>query len=154
MPKRLPAYDMTPNQERLAGLPGAAWGKFTRYLEIGLDRYATRQVDWFENGYALRYDRDHYVDEFGTLADLRYSGNWTRWWPDSQSTREVVPDLPALDLDDHRRATKLTFQISFGSVGTVMCRIFRADTAEKPAENRKTGAYALRIRSGRIQQRV
>jgi hypothetical protein len=53
-------------------------------LEIGLDRYATRQVDWFENGYALRYDREHYIDEFGTLADLRYSSKWKRWWPDSK----------------------------------------------------------------------
>jgi hypothetical protein len=75
---------MTPNQERMAGLPGATWGKFTRYLEIGADRYATRQVDRFENGYALRYDREHYIDEFGTLADLRYSSKWKRWWPNSQ----------------------------------------------------------------------
>lgn len=79
-----PLYDMTSNQGRLAGLPGSTWGPFTRYLEIGVDRYATRQVDWFANGYALRYDRDHYTDEFGTLADLRYSWKWKRWWPRSQ----------------------------------------------------------------------
>src|SRR5438876_495233 len=82
--QQLPMYDMTPNQERLVGLPGATWGKFTRYLEIGVDRHATRQVDWFENGYALRYNREHYIDEFGTLADLRYSSKWKRWWPNSE----------------------------------------------------------------------
>lgn len=78
-------YDMTPDQERLSGLPGAEWGTFTRYLEVGPDRYATRQVDMFANGHALRYDRDHYIDEFGTLADLRYSSKWTRWWPNSRA---------------------------------------------------------------------
>jgi hypothetical protein len=83
--EQFPAYSVSPNQERLEGLPGATWGTFTRYLEIGSDRYVTRQVDWFENGYALRYDREHYVDEFGMLGNLRYTGRWKRWWPQSES---------------------------------------------------------------------
>jgi hypothetical protein len=83
MQLKSPLYDKTPDQEILEGLPASSWGKFTRYLEIAEDRYANRQVDWFENGYALRYDREHYVDEFGKLADLRYSRKWHRWWPNS-----------------------------------------------------------------------
>jgi hypothetical protein len=85
---QFPVYERTPGQTRLAGLPGAEWGQFTRYLEIAADRYATRQVDCFENGYALRYDRTHYMDEFGTLADMRYSAKWQRWWPNTEAISE------------------------------------------------------------------
>lgn len=83
MSVQLPLYDKTRDNDVLEGLPASGWGKFTRYLEIAADRYANRQVGWFENGYALRYDREHYVDEFGKLADLRYSDQWHRWWPNS-----------------------------------------------------------------------
>ena len=79
-----PIYDRTPDQEVLAGRLAASWGKFTRFLEVGPDRYATRQVDVFENGHALRYDRIHYIDEYGALADLRYTAKWQRWWPNSE----------------------------------------------------------------------
>ena len=105
MTVQLPLYDKTPDNEVLDGLPASGWGKFTRYLEIATDRYVSRQVDWFENGYALRYDREHYVDQFGMLADLRYSEDWHQWWPNSVpidqaefegiwSSAEHTPALP------------------------------------------------------------
>ncbi|HWL09061.1 MAG TPA: hypothetical protein VNQ76_11680 [Planctomicrobium sp.] len=42
---------------------------FSRYIEIASDGYANRQVDVYENGYTLRYDRDQWVDDFDMLAD-------------------------------------------------------------------------------------
>jgi hypothetical protein len=52
-----------------------SWGRFTRYLEIGEDLRAVRQVDVFKNGSMLRYDRSHWVDDFGVLADARLNRN-------------------------------------------------------------------------------
>jgi hypothetical protein len=49
--------------------PMCSWGTLTRYLEVAEDLYASRHVDVFENGYSPRYDRAHWVDDFGTLAD-------------------------------------------------------------------------------------
>ena len=61
--------------------PVRSWGLFIRYLEIGDDLYAVRHVDVFANGHALRYDRVHWVDDYGMLADMRYSSKWKKWWP-------------------------------------------------------------------------
>jgi hypothetical protein len=60
--------------------PMRSWGAFTRYIEIGDDLYATRHVDAYENGYTLRYDRIHWADGFGILADMRHSKKCDRWW--------------------------------------------------------------------------
>jgi hypothetical protein len=61
--------------------PCASWGEFERHLEIGDDLYAVRHVDVFANGYALRYDRVHWVDDFGVLADAPYDRDkWMEWW--------------------------------------------------------------------------
>jgi hypothetical protein len=81
-------YNKSAPQKRRTGLPGEEWGCFVRYLEIGDDSYATRQVDVFENGHALRYDRSHYVDDYGMLADMRWSTRWSEWWPGGQ---EISP---------------------------------------------------------------
>jgi hypothetical protein len=51
--------------------PAATWGRFTRYLEIGEDLWTVRHIDVFENGNLLSYDRIHWVDDFGMLADAR-----------------------------------------------------------------------------------
>jgi hypothetical protein len=48
------------------------WGRFTRYIEVGADRYALRHIDVFEDGKFLRYDRQHWIDAFGMLADARF----------------------------------------------------------------------------------
>jgi len=72
--------------------PLASWGTSTRYLEIGDDRYATRHVDAYRNGHFLRYDRSHWVDEFGILADMRYDERkWTKWW--GQAARIAAADF-------------------------------------------------------------
>jgi hypothetical protein len=55
--------------------PLATWGRFTRYLELGEDLWALCQVDVFENGNMLRYDRIHWVDGFGILASARINRN-------------------------------------------------------------------------------
>jgi hypothetical protein len=58
--------------------PAATWGRFTRHLEVGEDLRAVRQVDVFENGNLLSYDRDHWVDDFGMLSDARNNRNCKR----------------------------------------------------------------------------
>ncbi len=74
-------YHKAPGQGPLELEPLSSWGVFTRYLEIGDDRYAVRHVDVFANGHALRYDRAHWVDDLGMLADARYRPKtWVRWW--------------------------------------------------------------------------
>jgi hypothetical protein len=60
-----------------------SWGRFTRYLEVGDDLRAVRQVDMFKNGNMVSYDRFHWVDDFGMLADAclnrnRKQGPWGR----------------------------------------------------------------------------
>jgi len=51
----------------------AGWGKFVRYLEVAADQYAVRQIEVFDNGNVLRYDRAHWCDNFGQLLGLRFS---------------------------------------------------------------------------------
>ncbi len=63
--------------------PAASWGRFTRYIEIGEDLRAVRLVDEFTNGNLLSYDRIHWVDDFGMLADAcinrnRKCGRWSQ----------------------------------------------------------------------------
>ena len=65
-------YQKAPAQGPRESEPLRSWGTFTRYLEIGDDRYAVRHVDVFANGYAVRYDRTHWVDELGMQAGSRY----------------------------------------------------------------------------------
>ena len=63
--------------------PANSWGRFTRYSEIGEDLWSVRQVDEFESGRFLSYDRAHWVDGFGMLGDARINrylktGLWGR----------------------------------------------------------------------------
>lgn len=51
----------------------AEWGEFVRYLEVAEDQYAIRQVEVFDIGNVLRYDRAHWCDDFGQLLALRFS---------------------------------------------------------------------------------
>jgi len=55
--------------------PMKAWGKFTRYIDVDVDLRAKKQVDLFENGHMLRYDRTHWIDSYGMLGDARISRN-------------------------------------------------------------------------------
>jgi len=48
------------------------WGSFITYIEYGEDKFATRSVSEYENGYITRYDRIHWGDQFGSLPDFRF----------------------------------------------------------------------------------
>ena len=63
-----------------------SWGSFVRYIELGDDGYAMRQVDEYQNGYLSRYDRAHWDDQFGTLANFRFGEAWIQHW----GTPEVI----------------------------------------------------------------
>ena len=58
--------------------PMASWGRSIRYLEIGEDLWIVRQVDVFENGNMLSYDRAHWIDDFGMLGEARINRNRKR----------------------------------------------------------------------------
>jgi hypothetical protein len=60
--------------------PASSWGLFTCYVELGDDLYALRHVEVFENGNYLRYDRRHWDDDFGMLADARASKKLDEHW--------------------------------------------------------------------------
>ena len=51
----------------------ANWGECTRYVEIGDDRYAVRQVEVYNKGRVLRYERSHWCDRFGQLSGCLFS---------------------------------------------------------------------------------
>jgi hypothetical protein len=51
----------------------ADWGECVRYVEIGDDRYAVRQVEVYSDGRVLRYDRSHWCDRFGQLFGCLFS---------------------------------------------------------------------------------
>ncbi len=44
------------------------WGNATFYFEVNDDRYASRQIEVYENGSALKYDDELVFDEYGGLA--------------------------------------------------------------------------------------
>jgi hypothetical protein len=62
------------------------WGKFSRYVEVGDDQLAVRQVDIFENGEILRYDREHQWDNYGMLIGLKFSRKpkWAAFFPGAE----------------------------------------------------------------------
>jgi len=70
--------------------PLCDWGTFSRYLEIEDDSYAVRQVDLFENGYALRYDRGNWIDGCRSLAEMKYDeAKWAAWWGPDEAIAAV-----------------------------------------------------------------
>ena len=82
-------YHRSPPQPRNEFKESVEWGGFIRYVEFGDDAFASRQVDEYENGYLVRYDREHWDDQFGTLADFRYGKTWVKHWGEPHAiTRE------------------------------------------------------------------
>lgn len=43
------------------------WGGSNWYYEFSVDGSTTRQITLYDNGYRLRYDRNHSFDEYGEL---------------------------------------------------------------------------------------
>lgn len=68
-------YEKADNQGPLILEPMASWGKCTIYLEVSEDLWAIRSIQKFENGKILSFDRVHWVDEFGMLADAQINRN-------------------------------------------------------------------------------
>jgi len=73
-------YDRSDPQSPHDFTESAEWGKFIRYIEFADDGFALRQVDEYENGYLVRYDRKYWNDHFGALADFRYGKTWVKHW--------------------------------------------------------------------------
>ncbi|GAB1544553.1 hypothetical protein NUACC21_72290 [Scytonema sp. NUACC21] len=48
-----------------------AWGTSTYFMEIGENLYAIRQIEVYENGNVLFYDREHTRDDYGMLNDKK-----------------------------------------------------------------------------------
>jgi len=82
MPAQIDAvrYQKSPLQAAYPLKASFAWGRFVRYIELGDDGFASRQVDAYENGFLVRYDREHWEDQFGTLADFRFGETWLKNW--------------------------------------------------------------------------
>jgi hypothetical protein len=49
------------------------WGFSTWYSEFDEDFYASRQLEIFDNGNILKYNGEHFSDEFGMLGDKSLS---------------------------------------------------------------------------------
>ncbi len=49
------------------------WGRITQYREVAEDQFALRQVDVYENGNVLRYNRSHRRDANGSLIGSGFS---------------------------------------------------------------------------------
>lgn len=45
------------------------WGTSTWYIETDDDLWSTRQIEVYANGRILRYDAEHWHDEYGMLGD-------------------------------------------------------------------------------------
>ena len=56
------------------GIPllSSGWGAFNFFIEVD-DQFVVRQVNQFENGTVLRYDREHWCDKFGSMFLNRFS---------------------------------------------------------------------------------
>ena len=62
------------------------WGGITQYLEVGDDQRAVRQVNIYDNGNVLRYDRFHQWDDSAMLLGLKFSRNrrWAAFFPGAE----------------------------------------------------------------------
>jgi hypothetical protein len=49
------------------------WGACTYLFEVDEDLYACREIEIYEHGAVLRYDRRHFHDQYGGLADQRFA---------------------------------------------------------------------------------
>jgi hypothetical protein len=45
------------------------WGFSNWYLETDQELYPLRQIVVYDNGSVLKYDENHFIDEFGMLPD-------------------------------------------------------------------------------------
>lgn len=67
------------------------WGSCRRYIEVGDDQLATRQVEIYDNGRVLVYDRKRPRDENGRLIGLRFSKK-DKWAAHFENVRMLSAD--------------------------------------------------------------
>lgn len=46
-----------------------SWGTFDLYFEFDVEGHPRRQVEQYQNGIVVKYDRSHAVDQYGGLSD-------------------------------------------------------------------------------------
>ncbi len=68
------------------------WGTSTYFMEIGLDLYANRQIEVYQNGNVLSYDGSHFSDNFGRLCDQKIGDGDIQEFEISQTEFEQVWD--------------------------------------------------------------
>jgi hypothetical protein len=68
-------YSKAPKQRPAILEPASLWGQRTIYLEVGEDLYIEREVEVFDNGNMLSYDRVHWVDAFGSIGGAQINRN-------------------------------------------------------------------------------
>jgi hypothetical protein len=67
------------------------WGRITQYREVSDDQFAVRQVDVYENGNVLRYDRSHRRDDYGSLMGRKFSRK-AKWAIDFPGAEMISAD--------------------------------------------------------------
>lgn len=50
----------------------ASWGTSTYFFEVGPDNFAERQIEVYQRGTVLTYDRAHLEDAFGGLSEAAF----------------------------------------------------------------------------------
>jgi hypothetical protein len=66
------------------------WGRCRRLIEVLEDQLASRQIDFYENGNVLTYDRVHSRDEFGMLIACRFSKK-DKWQKSFKGVHVMTP---------------------------------------------------------------
>lgn len=76
-------YFKAPGRFLVKGSPAAEWGRFVSYIEVADDQQASRQVNVFQNGNVLHYDRSHCKDAFARLTGIKFSKKpkWRHFYP-------------------------------------------------------------------------
>ena len=79
-------YFKAPGRSLRQDFLASQWGAFVRYVEVADDQFAFRQIEVFDNGAMLRYDRSHWCDDFGRLLGLRFSRKpkWAKAFPGAE----------------------------------------------------------------------
>ena len=87
------------------------WGACLRFVEVGDDQLARRQIEVYDSGEILVYERKHARDRFGQLMGLRFSKK-DKW-------RDHFEEVESLSEQEFERAWKLYSPLALEDVGAV-----------------------------------
>ena len=99
-----------------------AWCEFIRYVEVGDDQFALRQVDDFGEGRMLRYDRTHWCDGYGQLIGCRFSRK-QKWSKGFHGVIQIDPAQFEVVWQAAAQSTAATLQFRL----VACCRIWPVD---------------------------